>query len=354
MSAGATTGEAEREVIGAPVSATPEDAPGFGNNLPVSSPLQGPGSTGFVPNNTDGTPGTAFENPAMYFDVSFTNSGTTTLTGDGALLDIVVDQVSLLNGGATLDIIDGGGLFSLIGVNVMVGTLRVGELGYLQTPLLINDMGIVTGSGLIVSDLFLNRGGIVDPDFTGESSTLGELTLVGDYVQQGQGVLRIDIFDNAGTATSNDLLNVLGSAAIDGTILAVVADPSAAPRGSQYTVLQALGGLTGTFSNEMTQYSAVMSFDVGYDADSVTFTAVAADYADVLSGSGDNTLAVAAALDSITDPDALPSGDLGALVAGLDALPTSEALSAAMGSLSGSETLLFDQMGDGLDQQEPS
>lgn len=317
----------------------------FGDNLPRSSVLTGPGSTGFVPDNTDGVVGTAFENPAQYFDVSFTQAGTTTLTGDGSPLDIVVDQISLLNGGATLDIIDGGGLFSLIGVNVMVGTLRVGELGYLDTPLLINDLGIVTGSGLIVSDLFLNRGGIVDPDFTGATDTLGELTIIGDYIQQGQGVLRIDLFDTDGALTSNDLLNVIGTAVLDGTLLTVVPDAVSVPRGSQFTVLTASNGVLGQFSNEMTQYSAILSFDVGYQAGAVTLSAVAADYADVLSGADTNTLAVAGALDSVTDPDALPSGDLGALVAGLDALPSAASLNGAIGSLSPVETLVFDQLG---------
>lgn len=339
------TSEADREVVGAPVDATAEDEPGFGNNLPQSSVLQGPGSTGFVPDNTDGIVGVAWENPAQYFDVSFTQGGTTTLTGNGAFLDIVVDQVSLLHGGATLDIIDGGGLFSLIGVNVMVGTLRVGELGYLDTPLLINDFGIVTGSGLIVSDLFLNRGGIVDPDFTGETNTLGELTIIGDYVQQGQGVLRIDLFDNAGTATSNDLLNVLGTAVLDGTLMTVVPDAAAVPRGSEFTVLTASNGVLGQFSNEMTQYSATLSFDVGYQAGAVTLSSIAQDYASVLAGSDANTLAVAGALDAVTSPDALPSGELGNVISSLDALSSAEILNAAMGSMAPVDTLVFDQLG---------
>lgn len=321
------------------------DAPGFGNNIPVSSVLTGPGSTGFVPDNTDGVVGTAWENPAQYFDVSFTRAGTTTLTGGGSLLDITVDQVSLLHGGAQLDIIEGGGLFSLLGVNVMVGTLNVGELGFLGTPLLINDMGIVTGSGVIAADLFLNRGGIVDPDFTGEAGTLGELTLFGDYIQLGQGVLRVDIFDDAGTETSNDLFNVLGAALIDGTLMTVVPDAAAVPRGSQYTVMQASNGLTGTFANEMTQFTAALSFDVGYTANSVTLTAVAEDYADVLAGSNANTLAVAGSLDAVTSPDALPSGELGAVVSSLDALRTASALDTALGSMSPTATLVFDQLG---------
>lgn len=340
-----STGEAGREYVGGPTDSAPEDVLGFGNNLPQSSALQGPGSTGFIPNNTDGTPGTAFENPAQYFDVSFTQAGTTTLTGNGNLLDIVVDQVSLLNGGATLNIVDGGGLFSLIGVNVMVGTLRVGELGELYTPLLINDMGIVTGSGFIVSDVFLNRGGIVDPDFTGETDTFGELTIIGDYVQQGQGVLRIDIFDDSGAPTSNDFLNVIGSALIDGTLLTVVSDPSAVSRGSQFAVMQAMNGLTGVFANEMTQFSATMSFDVAYGPTAVVLTAVAEDYANVLAGGDANALAVAGALDSVTSPDALPSGDLGTVVSSLDALGSAAQLEAALGSMSPVETLVFDQFG---------
>jgi len=342
---GAATSEADREFTGSITGGTAEDAPGFGNNLPQSSVLQGPGSTGFVPDNTDGTPGTAFENPAQYFDVSFTQAGTTTLTGDGALLDVVVDQVSLLHGGATLDIIDGGGLFSLIGVNVMVGTLRVGEAGYLDTPLLINDMGIVTGSGLIVSDLFVNRGGIVDPDFSTTNTTAGDLAIIGDYAQQGQGVLRIDIFDNSGTATSNDRLFVAGSAALGGTLWTVVADPTQVPRGSEFTVLEATSGVAGIFENEMTQYSAVLSFDITYGDNAVILTAVAEDYANVLADAPANTLAVAGALDAATSSDQSPSGDLGPLVTALDALPTADALGSALGSLSGAETLVFDQIG---------
>jgi hypothetical protein len=157
--------EVGRVVLGAESAtneATTQDVLNFGNNLPQSSPLQGPGSTGFVPNNTDGTPGTAFENPAQYFDVSFTNAGTTTLNDANF---ITVDQVTLMNGGATLRIDDFAGLESLIGVNVLLGTLYVEETAALFTPVLVNDLGIVSGSGLIFADTFLNRGGMVDPDF---------------------------------------------------------------------------------------------------------------------------------------------------------------------------------------------
>jgi hypothetical protein len=328
------------DAMSAEGDASTQDAPNFGSNLPQSSVLQGPGSTGFVPNNTDGTPGTAFENPAQYFDVSFANSGTTTLD-DGAL--ITVDQVSLLNGGATLRIEENAGLESLIGVSVLVGTLYVEETGALFTPLLINDLGIVSGSGLIFAEEFINRGGLVDPDFADPDTAFGELTIVGNYTQQGQGVLKIDVLGAPGTQGAIEALGVLGSANLAGTIMAT-ADPTIAVRGSSYLAMSATGGITGTFANEMTQYSAVLSFDVGYTTDSVTFTSVAADYADVLAGADANTLALANLIDANTEADSLPTGEFGDMVAALDAIGSVDMLGAALSTISPQETFVFDQM----------
>ncbi len=322
-------------------AASSQDAPNFGDNLPQSSVLVGPGSTGFVPDNTDGTPGTAFENPAQYFDVSFTNAGTTTLDS-GALIE--VDQVTLLNGGATLRIEDNAGLISLIGTNVLLGTLYVEETAALFTPVLVNDLGIVSGSGVIFADSFINRGGIVDPDFVDPATTFGELTIAGNYTQEGQGVLRIDILDQPGSANSVESLGVLGAANLDGTIW-ITADPAEQTRGTTYTILEALGGVNGAFSNEMTQISAVLSFNLTYNANDVQATVVAADYADVIAGGDRNALALAGALDGASSASSPSSGSLGTILRNLDALPTADALNLALASTAPSETFVFDQMG---------
>ncbi len=323
------------------VNPTPElDAPNFGDNLPQSSVLQGPGSTGFVPDNTDGTPGVAFSNPAQYFDVSFTQAGTTTLD-DAAF--ITVDQVTLMNGGATLRIDDGAALETLIGTNVLLGTLYVEETAALFTPVLVNDFGIVQGSGVIFADDFINRGGIVDPDFVDPETTFGELTIVGDYTQQAQGVLKIDILGAPGAANSVENLGVLGAANLDGTIW-ITADASQQARGTTYSILNATT-INGTFANEMTQISAVLSFDLTYNANDVTATVVAADYADVLANGDPNARALGASIDAGTSNGAAPSGDLGSVVRSLDALPTVEALNMALGTMAPTETFVFDQMG---------
>lgn len=328
------------------------DAPHFGSNLPESSPLQGPGSTGFAPENTDGTPGTAFENPAMYFDVSLTQAGTTTLSSaDGSFLPVEIDQLTLMNTGATLSIENGAELTSLIGVNVLLGTLDVRADSAVITPLLINDLGIVTGSGVFVSEVFFNRGGLVDPysdpDAFGGANQIapgGEIYLVGNYLQGAQGVTKLDVLAESGTAFAMDRLFVTGQALLDGTVW-VTADPTVATRGSTYTGLVANGGVVGEFSREMTQYSATLSFDVAYGANAVTFTSVAADYADVISSANPNARAVAGALDAVTEPDTTPTGDLGTVVTALDAVPSADGLEAALGSLAPTQSFVLDRLG---------
>jgi V8-like Glu-specific endopeptidase len=330
---------------------TTQDAPGFGNNLPQSSVLQGPGSTGFVPNNTDGTPGTAFENPAQYFDVSLTQAGTTTLGGGGAFTPVEIDQLTLLAGGATLSIEDGAELTSLIGVNVLLGTLNVRADSAIITPLLINDLGIVTGSGVFVTDLFLNRGGLVDPfsspDAFGGSNPItpgGEMFIIGNYVQGAQGVTKLDVLAASGVDYAMDRLLITGAALLDGTIW-VTADPTIATRGSTYTGITAGGGVIGAFANELTQYSATLRFDVSYNANSVTFEAVAADYADVLAGRDPNAVNLGRMLDGATEADATPTGDLGTVVTGLDSLASTASLEAALVSMVPQQTFVFERLG---------
>ncbi|MGJ3230901.1 MAG: autotransporter domain-containing protein [Oceanicaulis sp.] len=330
---------------------TTQDAPNFGDNLPQSSNLQGPGSTGFVPDNTDGVVGTAFENPAQYFDVSLLRAGTTTLASDGSFLPVEIDQLTLMNTGAVLSIENGAELTSLIGVNVLLGTLDVRADAAVITPLLINDLGVVTGSGVFVTDIFLNRGGMVDPYSDpaafGGSNTIapgGDIFIVGNYIQQAQGVTKLDVLAPSGEPFAMDSLTITGGALLDGTIL-VTADPTIAVRGSTYTGITTGAGVVGTFANEMTQYSATLSFDVVYGPNSVSFEAVAADFADTIPGSDPNALALANALDGATSPDSLPSGEFGTVIASLDTIGGASALEAALSSMTPRQTFVLDQLG---------
>lgn len=317
----------------------PQDTPNFGANLPNSSVLVGPGSTGFVPNNTDGTPGVAFENPALYFDVNFMNAGTTTLD-DAASIE--VDQVTLMNGGATLRIEDNATLTSLIGTSVLLGTLHVEETGGLNTSALVNDLGIVSGSGLILTtDGFINRGGLVDPDFFDPATAFGELTIAGDFTQEVQGVVKIDILDALGNAGSVENLGITGIANLDGTLLVTASADQR--RGASYTLLTADGGINGTFANEMTQISAVLSMDITYGPNAASGTVLAAHYTSVLgTDASPNAVSLGGAIDGATETGVAPTGAFGTFVAGLDALPTAGALDAALSASVPTNTFVFD------------
>lgn len=305
----------------------------FGNNTPKSSVLLGPGSTGFVPNNTDGTPGTAFENPALYYDVTLNAAGTTRLSD----ADIVIDRLTMLGGGAGLLIEAAGSLTTLIDTQVLLGTLTVNGTGSLTTPTLVNDFGFVMGNGVINADLFLNRGGIVAPGASGTS--IGTLTVNADFEQQGQGVSMFKV----GTSGA-DLLDITGTAALDGTISVAVVDPLIPTRGTRYTVISAQNGVTGTFANVFSQYTAVLSFDAIYDTTSVDIESTAADYERVLEPTASvQAKALGRAIDNATEPNVLPDGDFGTVVSTLDASPTAQALDDALFSISPTETFVFDQ-----------
>ncbi|CAN0337308.1 unnamed protein product, partial [Chrysoparadoxa australica] len=95
----------------------------------------------------------------------------------------------------------------------------------------------------------------------------------------------------------------------------------------------------------MTQISAVLSFNLTYNANDVQATVVAADYADVIAGGDRNALALAGALDGASSASSPSSGSLGTILRNLDALPTADALNLALASTAPSETFVFDQMG---------
>ncbi|MEM6266673.1 MAG: trypsin-like serine protease, partial [Pseudomonadota bacterium] len=98
----------------------PEGTPNFGGNLPESSVLLGPGSTGFVPNNTDGTPGVSFDAPAQYFDVILNRPGRTK-----ANIDVEIDRLTLANADASFFLPDQNTFTTIIGYEQFNGEARI-------------------------------------------------------------------------------------------------------------------------------------------------------------------------------------------------------------------------------------
>ncbi|MGB3712294.1 MAG: autotransporter domain-containing protein [Erythrobacter sp.] len=232
-----TTGPKLGTVLGNDVSNQPIDVapglppfgtPGFGPNLFESSDLLGPGSTGFVPQNTDGTPGEAFANPAQYFEVILTRAGTTTVD-----LDVEIDRLVVDNSEAGFVLPDAWSFTSNIGVEQMAGFARID--GTLTTPIYTLGEAELAGEGTVAVDALFNVAGVLSANGT---DAIGSFTIDGDYVQSSGGTLWTDVLLSRRGTPSADLLTVTGTAVLDGQLI-VDADGSRARFGTEFAVLDA-------------------------------------------------------------------------------------------------------------------
>lgn len=210
--------------IVSPFGPQPGD-PDFGGNLPESSVLLGAGSTGFVPQNTDGTPGVAFSNPAQYFEVHLNQEGRTTVD-----VDVEIDKLVLDNALVDFVLPEGRTFDTVIGFEQLDGTARI--RGELNAGLVGLFGGLVIGQGTIRSDTTVNLGAVIAP---AGLNVIGTLNIAGNYIQAVNGALLINAEFRRSGAT-NDLLAVTGQASLGGALVI-------APRG-QFRFLEEITVLT--------------------------------------------------------------------------------------------------------------
>jgi len=113
----------------------------------------------------------------------------------------------------------------------------------------INEQGgIISGTGTIAllttaSDTLSNEGRL-----TPGGDGIGSLTLTGDMLQAPRGLIRVDI-NGLAVGTEHDLVNVSGTASLDGILMVRFPDPDefTPSAGDRFTILTA-GTVSGTFS----------------------------------------------------------------------------------------------------------
>lgn len=115
----------------------------------------------------------------------------------------------------------------------------------------VDNYGLFKGSDTINVDTFQNHG-VLAP-----GNSPGELTINGDYTQLGTGLLEIEF-----GPTLFDVLNVTGSAILDGTLL-IKAWEGFLPSPNTYTILTA-GTLSGTFDTITNEIEGIL-WDIAYD-----------------------------------------------------------------------------------------
>jgi len=228
------------------------------------------------------------------FAGGFSGDGTLDKFGAGTLLltgnsDVYAGQGTLHAGGLQVDGTLGGFLDVLAGATL-------------------------SGSGTLGS---VDNAGTVSPN--------GTLTFTGDYVHRDDATYLVDIAPGAG---HNDLLDIAGTATIEGGGVDVVKAPGQYAGGTRYTIVDADGGVTGTFDT-LDQNLPFLDLVLGYDANHV--------YLDVLRNSTEfgsicgigtfNECEVAKTVDSF-DAVKPPTEDLGHMVEQLTTLDTPDALAA--------------------------
>lgn len=215
-----------------------------GDPLPAPTVDNGlAGATDFVPDNID--PPAGNNGPRRYFEVTLSNSGTTTLSSTRT-----IDRLNV--GGAAGLVIDAdANLTTLIDVNQTGGRVVVdGILNSISDYTLFS--GMLSGTGTVNAPFLTNIAGMIAP---GTLGTTGTLTIDGSAVLSSGSSLLIDIGANG----DNDVLAIAGDSSLGGQVLF---NPTASIRaGNVYTFLTTGGIQTGelTTSNISTILRPVLT-----------------------------------------------------------------------------------------------
>jgi len=192
----------------------------------------GPGSRGFVPNNSWGTYGTwdgAEDGTARFFDVTLNNIGVTTLD-----ISVEIDNLAVSGFLSALDVRSGRTLNSLVAVDQFRGFVNVD--GAINTREYMLWGGALTGRGAITAQTLYNINGVLS---AGSLDGIGSMTLNGDYVQSSHGALVVNVRRQGHTIT-NDFIEVNGQASLDGDVLIAPVNSASRPRYQDvYTVMHA-------------------------------------------------------------------------------------------------------------------
>lgn len=164
----------------------------------------------------------------------------------------------------------GTGTLVLSGTNFYTGgtILNSGGLvanGILSSMVTVNG-GTLAGVGTIGGGVVAN-GGTLAPGNSIGANAIGTMTLNGNLVHNSAGTYQVEV--NA--AGQGDRINATGTATLNGGTVQVVAQQgSYAPR-TTYTIVNATGGVTGTFSSVASNY-AFLAPSLSYNTNNVFLT----------------------------------------------------------------------------------
>ncbi len=196
---------------------------------------------------------------ALASSASVVNNGTWTFQGDNGLSYPGGGVTTFVNNG-TLRKTGGGGITSVSTASVGFsnpGTVDV-QVGAIALPAGFTNAGRLMGNGTLQTAGTLTNNGTVAPGSFGT----GTLALTGGNLLQGAGaVFAVDLTN----LSAFDLLTVAGSATLNGTLALNCLGACSFAVGDSFTILDATGSLSGSFSSVTLSNFATGAFNVVYD-----------------------------------------------------------------------------------------
>lgn len=236
--------------------------------LPAPTLANGlPGATGFIANNIDAVTTDTTRVDPRFFDVTLSQTGTTTLSSA-----VTIDRLTVRNA-AGLTVAAAGDLTSLIDINQFGGIVNVnGSVTSVGDYTLF--AGMLAGTGTVTAPFLTSVTGVFSP---GTMGTTGTLTIDGNLVMSSGTTFLVDV----GTGAMSDRLAVTGEASIGGIVnIGTGVTQQVNGQGQRFTILTAAEGVTGTFTER--NISAILSQNFIYEANAVLLEIEAASYASVI------------------------------------------------------------------------
>ena len=186
----------------------------------------------------------------------------------------------------------GSGILTLTGTSTFTGgtTVNAGRLvvnGSLASGVTVN-AGTLGGSGTI-GGLTMNAGTIAP------GNSIGTLTVNGSFVQAAGTIYQVEV-NAAGQGDRINVTGAPGTATINGGTVQVIAAAGSYGASTTYTILNATGGRTGTYTS-VTSNFAFLTPSLSYDPNNVFLTLSLGQNAFSFGGNTPNQKAVGAALD---------------------------------------------------------
>ncbi|MBI2739765.1 MAG: autotransporter-associated beta strand repeat-containing protein [Rhodospirillales bacterium] len=211
--------------------------------------------------------------------------------------------------------LQGGGVLAMTGNNTYTGptTVNASTLvvnGSLASTVTLNNGSTIGGNGTI--------GGLVSSGATiAPGNSIGTLNITGNFSQSGGSYVV-----EANAAGQSDRVNVTGAATINGATVQVAAASGNYANSTTYTILNAAGGVSGTYSG-VTSNFAFLTPSLSYNANNVFLTLALQGAAfSGFSGNTGNQRGVGSALDQSY---ATATGDFATVIGALAGLNTQQA-----------------------------